>query len=377
MGRNVACIIPPTTHTAYTELTRPRLDLLPSSSFQGRLPQAFISDYIHWYDNTTDQVIFRSRRTPWSSDAKDWRLKHDKTTGTWRLVQESNTLVDMASHSARVMSKIFQPLEDAKHIHVVLNSITKVIDIKLPRLKLGFFANPGAQELHSRQYRGMIVDGNQSIGTLVGLSSRLTLRGEHSPQERLVLIPVPKNFGYQSIRCKKNSPLQHIDVSIDRDSATRVYAYSLDSHLKRVLSSGDVQSQLFLCYLFAITSHCLPDPMTMRTGTESALTILQSAAVRSFDMLTEKNVELLAQIGGLSPKRSFYPLNERVMQQVSWDIDLPALSQHPGFRASVESILQEATKMELFHPDNGIFHSIAGMQRKISSGAYFASKSQH
>ena len=346
------------------------MDLLPSNSFQGRLPHAFIADYIHWYDNINDEVIFRSRQTPWSSDDRAWRLKHDKAAGTWRLVQGSTTLVNMISHSAQVLSRIFQSLEDAKHIHVVLNSITQVVDIELPRLKLCFFAGPKALEIHSHQYRGMVVDDNQNIGALVGLSNKLTLRGEHSPQERLVLIPGPKNFGNQPIQYKKVSSLHHVEVTIDKDTATRIYAYSLDNCLKRILSSGDIQSQLFLCYLFALTSHCLPDPMTMKTGTESALTILQSAAVRSFDLLTEKNVELLAQIGCLSPGRHFYPQHLKEMQQIAWDDNLPALSQHPDFRASVESILDQAMKMQLFYPEHNIFGMITDIKCKLSSGMY-------
>ena len=57
----------------------------------------------------------------------------------------------------------------------------------------------------------------------------------------------------------------------------------------------------FLCLLHAITSHCLPDQLTGLTGTEQALAILDSAAVKSFDQLSEANMELLASIADLTP----------------------------------------------------------------------------
>lgn len=337
---------------------------------QDRLPHAFITNFIHWYDHAENEVLFRPREDPWSSDTENWRLRHDGITRTWRLVKGSSTLVNMRSNSSQVLSKYFNPLENAKHIHIVLDSKSQIVDIELPRLKLGFFFEHREQRIHSRQYRGMIVDCRQGFGALIGLTSKLTLRNEHSAHERLVLIPVPRSFTMQSVTYATTSGMQHVTVSINKDDATRVYAYSIDKDLGRILSGGDVQSQLFLCYLFALTAHCLPDPLSLRTGTESALMILNSAAVRSFDFLNQSNVELLAQIAGLSPTRSFYPTNERVMQQVTWDARLPALSQHPDLRAHVESIFDQAEKMRLFHPNNNVWELINDTRRQIASGMY-------
>ena len=275
----------------------------------------------------------------------------------------------MTSRTATVLSSIFQSLEDMENIHVVLNTETKVIDVEMPRLQLAFFFEENGKVIRSRQYRGMIVDGIQSIGALIGLSSKLTLISERSRNERVVLIPIPQGFGNQFIRYTKSNS-DHVDVSIDKDSATRVYAYTLDEDLKRISSPGDIQSQLFLCYLFALTSHCLPDPMTERTGTESALEILRSAAVQSFDLLTSKNLELLAEIGRLSPRRSFYPKDKKVMQTVIWNAELPTLSQHADFRSLVENVLEHAARMHSFYPGDGIFNSIADVRRKLSSSAY-------
>jgi hypothetical protein len=62
--------------------------------------------------------------------------------------------------------------------------------------------------------------------------------------------------------------------------------FRINTALGRLVDNGSLQSKLFLCHLHAATSHCLPDPLTGRTGTEEALRILKSAAVASFIRLT-------------------------------------------------------------------------------------------
>ena len=49
------------------------------------------------------------------------------------------------------------------------------------------------------------------------------------------------------------------------------------------------------------------DPLTGALGTEMSLTILSSAAVRSFDQLSEKNIDILSCLERLMPQRLFYP----------------------------------------------------------------------
>ncbi|EAT85618.2 hypothetical protein SNOG_06967 [Parastagonospora nodorum SN15] len=205
--------------------------------------------------------------------------------------------------------------------------------------------------IHSRQYRGMIVDPDQTMGTLIGLASKLVLKPATTIEDRLVLIPVPRTFDADSISCITAPKDHHVLVCIKQDKAQAVYAYSLDTTLGRVQESGDVQRRLFLALLHALTSHCLPDPLTGYTGTESALTVLQSAAVRSFEFLTTENVELLYQIAKISPSRSFYPPEIMDMQTIEWDARLPFLSQHPKLRVGAEDIIRQAETHRLYYPD--------------------------
>ncbi|KAJ4367486.1 hypothetical protein N0V83_007069 [Neocucurbitaria cava] len=336
-----------------------RLDLLPSRMFQGQLPHAFVNEFLHWYDHTTDEVVFRSRDSPWSFESEMWRLNHNSNDKTWRLfkpsdIKSSDTVISPTSNTARVLSRLFQGLEEQEHIHIVFENRSQTVSIELPRLQLGFYVGQLGGRIHSRQFRGMILDSDQTIGTLIGLSSKLVLRNERSCHERLVLIPVPRAFGKDSVTYTAGKGPNTVHASINKDESTRVYAYSLDKDLGRVMNTGDIQSQLFLCYLHIITSFCLPDPLIKMTGIEAAVSILQSAAIRSFDILGEENVALLTLIAGLSATRMFSSPTEKVMQQVVWDENLSPLSQHTRIRMAAMEILDQAMKMRLFHQDSEV-----------------------
>jgi hypothetical protein len=347
-------------------LTNSRLDLVPSRVFQDWLPHAFVADFIHWYDHTTDEVVFRPRQSPWMTDLNCWRLKHDTRTKDWQLVKGPSVLISSNSTSARALSKIVQSMEEAQHVHVVLDTTTKTIDVHLPRLQLAFFIDQNSDAMYSRQFRGMVIDSQQHIGTLTGLTSKLVLKKEQS--ERTILIPVPRKFDVSSIKYARTSSNAHVTVEISKDDATKVYAYNIDEVLGRITDSGDLEAKLLMSYLHALTSSCLPDPLTKATGTEAALQILQSAAVQSFDLLTHRNVELLEQIAALSTRRFFYPKHEKVMQQVMWNNDLPALSQHPQFRMSVCRIFDHATKMQVFYPGHDVFALMQDARKRLLSG---------
>ncbi|KAI8936437.1 hypothetical protein NX059_006844 [Plenodomus lindquistii] len=343
-----------------------RWDLLPQRAFQGRLPQKFVSDFTHWFNHSNNTVEFRPRGAPWSTENEMWRLHHDTGTRTWRLLRVDKVLVDKTSASAQGFSNVLRALEDIDYIHVILDTTTRDIDIELPRLQLSFFVKYQEAQIQSHQYRGMIVDPRQSVGSLVGLRSKLVLKNQSS---RIVLIPVPLEFNKSTIRYSRMSDYRHTEVSISKSAATKVYAYTLDEVLGRIVDSGDMSSKLFLALLHALTSHSCTDRLTKTTGVESSLNILRSAATKSFDVLTDTHVALLGRIGKLSAKRKFYPQHLRVMQQISWDAALPSLSQLSYFRTAVGSIFDHALKMAIFHPDNEIFDVIATAQKAMASDA--------
>lgn len=295
-------------------------------------------------------MLFRSLKDPWSSDGARWSLVQEGLA--WRLVDGVNVLTSITSHTARALSRVFDSIENEQYIHTVVETTTQSVLISLPRLQLDFSIGPRDRSIHSRQYRGMVVDPDQTMGTLIGLSSKLILRPTDPWQDRIVLVPLPRVFDSDAVSYTRVCSQHHISVTIDQNQANGVYAYSLDNKLGRILDSGGVQRKLFLAFLHAATSHCLPDPLTGYTGTESALRILHSAALRSFEILTVDNVALLHQIAALAPIRAFYPTHLMNMQQIQWNKDLTVLSSHPRLRTEAHDIIRQAQRMRLSYPHN-------------------------
>lgn len=178
----------------------------------------------------------------------------------------------------------------------------------------------------------MSIDADQSLDMLLGLRNKLVLVHETS-KDRLALVP-EGNVSW-------NRDGDHMAVHIDWQPDSRVHTFLIDRQLGRLADNGSLQSKLHLCYSHALTSFCLPDPLTQRTGTEQALSILRSGLVRSFDQLQPENCVILTKIAELTPERRYYPENERVMQSVYWCHDLEYLAQHGGFYLEVAEILKQ------------------------------------
>ncbi|CAL3967669.1 unnamed protein product [Diplocarpon coronariae] len=297
------------------------MELIPSRILRGNFPTSFVDDFIHWYDSTDLSVELRPIDDPWKSSPTNWRLINSASGLGWQLTKDGNSLASFKSETATCISHILSPLEDPLGIHGVFNRQSLSLDIDLPRLQLSFSLNLKDSSLHSKQFRGMSVDQDQSIGTLVGLSNKLILKNQKQGTRR-ILVP------QRSVKIIPGA--SHVSVSIETTLATVVHVYDINALL--------------------VTSHCLPDPLTGRTGTEQSLSILGSSGVRSFGRLTEENISTLDQIARLTPERSYYPANERVMQRVTWSPRLGFLSQQGGFYTIVKSIFRQAEISKIFYP---------------------------
>ncbi|KAF8851671.1 hypothetical protein BDZ45DRAFT_140606 [Acephala macrosclerotiorum] len=321
-----------------------KYQLIPSRLIRGELPSAFVDDFVHWYNMNDDCVEFRSAEDPWIESSENWRLVRSSTGSPWRLMKHEASLVGVKSETAKLLSTIFSPLEDQFRIHNIFHHSSSSLDIELPRLQLSFHLKSHSPSIESRQFRGMKIDPDQSLGTLVGLLNKLVLKYEKG-DNRLVIIPEGE-VTYERVA-------GHVRVSVQKDSAAKAHAYHVDSHIGRLVDNGSLRSKLFLCYLHGVTAFCLVDPLTKKTGTEQAISILNSAAVRSFVRLTQEDVEILSKIARLTPGRKYYPENERVMQTVTWS-KLGFMAQHGRFYTSVNSILDQADTYDVFNPEASV-----------------------
>jgi hypothetical protein len=191
---------------------------------------------------------------------------------------------------------------------------------------------------------GMLVDDNQSTGTMVGLSSQLVLIAKDTmkhPRPRRVLIP----FGTVDFQPLDN----HIRITVDTRAQTRVryQEYIIDTDLGCLVGNVSLVSKLYKIYLHAVSSYCLPDILTGRTGTEQALYELRSAACQSFQKLDADEAHLLKQIRSLTPNRTFYPAHLEVMQTIKWSSLTPLAQQHQFFTIT-GSIMKYATLLQAF-----------------------------
>ncbi|KAG9125251.1 hypothetical protein FRC07_008397 [Ceratobasidium sp. 392] len=327
-------------------------ELVPHSKLLDDFPVLFSLEYYHWMNLKTGTVEFRPIEKPWISDKRNWNLYFSQnSTSRMEKTTESGqvSLFDMHNLEFQKIANQLAPLESLRYLHVARsNSSTPSITAELPRMKLVFFLNKDGQ-LESQNFGGQIVDQMQSSGTMFGLKDQLILCPKSTiakslPQARSVLIP------YGSIEFALG--VHHTQVSIDRGSERHVtfYQYKVDIDMGYLANvNASLTSRLFKIYLHALTSHCLPDPLTGRTGTEEALQELSESATTSFDQINMDQAQLLQLIGGLTPKRTYYPAHLKVMQTTKW-ANLPSLAQHYAFSTIVNSVLTRAQALRLFSP---------------------------
>lgn len=319
-------------------------ELVPSRLFEQQFPEHFSDQHVHWYNIAQGVVEFRPHSQPWTSDESSWMLR--KQESLWVLQKSDTCLVGPFSGTANRLHEVFWPLEKRPALHIFYDKAAGSLMIEIPRLQLGFYINEGSEDIMSRQYRGMRVDLQQAIGTLIGLANKLVLVKVGDNRNRLVLIP----------DCQPDysrSPLDnHVIVYLDY-SATRVQSYQLNHHLHRLTGNGSLESKLFLAEVHALTSGLIEDPFTLHTGTEEALTILRSAGVRSFASLSKAEIEILERIAALSPARNFYPAALKVMQVVDWNSrGLSPFSQHLDFSRLVRALFKQASETSFLYKDS-------------------------
>jgi hypothetical protein len=280
------------------------LQLIPQSILSGDFPEHFVHDYVHWFNLSTSELEFRPPESQWIPSPSNWRLYIQKPGKQTRAVLEKPSrgnsptqLIDIRSSTFDVVSGLLSPLESSKHIIAIHTAQT--LEVSLPRFRLSFFVNTTG-ELECRNMPGYVVDKTQSCGTMFGLRNKLILCPSLTSSEAALLprrIIIPQ--GDISLRREGDFP----NISINYSSELHVvwHEYTIDTDLGRLTSNTSIDRTLYQCYLHALTSHCLPDPLLNHTGTEEALYILRGAACTSFQRLDPHTENLLVSIGALSP----------------------------------------------------------------------------
>ena len=200
-----------------------------------------------------------------------------------------------------------------------------------------------------------VVDENQSCGAMLGLRNKLILRPRPADNSKGSLLPRRVIIPEGNVSFHTMGDFASVSINTDAEKHVRWHEYTIDTDLGYLTSNTSLRSKLYQCYLHALTSHCLPDPLLGHTGTEEALYMLQSAAFRSFQRLDGGEAKLLELISELTPKRFYYPSHLKSMATVKWN-DLPTLSQHHDFYQIVCSIFDHARALEALCDQPTVFN---------------------
>lgn len=317
--------------------------LIPRSKLSGDFPTQILQSHVFWMqlpsatemtsgdNHTSGRIDLRNRETPWQTK-EGWFISHSYHAPlTQMMLGPDCALLDIRSPLATMITDLLSPLEFPEFIDVrYWKKKKRAVTVHLPRLKLDFQIDDD-NRLACKQFLNMTINEMQRIGTFIGLENLLVVR---QGQTRSVIVP----YGKVSFRRQDS----HTKVQIDTIGQTRVryHIYTVNSTLGTLVGNGSLTSHLYKIYLHAVTSHCHPDPLTRRTGTEEALAGLRAAATRSFQVVETGSVDatLFKMIAALSPERVYYPMHLKRMQQVKWRVGLSPIAQHDEFVRAVKRV---------------------------------------
>jgi hypothetical protein len=232
-------------------------------------------------------------------------------------------LVDVKSSTFRSMYRaVFYRLELAEYVHMWFET-GGLVTCHLPRLGLHFSINADGREIKSLEHEGFVVAERQRFDTLNNLDHGLVLQPERKPEgnnkRRKLLVPlVMEECRYKIGR----------RVGLDLTSCSRVFEYEIDDELRCLRSdSGSTEAWLYLAYLHACTASAMPDPFTGMTGTATAMGLLRSGRCWSCRPLNGEAQRILENIGELSPRYSYDPINM-----------VSKLEHRPGAKVSRDSV---------------------------------------
>jgi hypothetical protein len=351
-----------------------RIQFIPRYILADDFPASLIENYVHWLDLSRGELEFRPSESPWTPEMSNWHLLIHKPGIQPRAVLQRHSqsisdssvkLIDIRSNTFGALSRMLAPLESTKYI-IATYTAAKTVEVSLPRFRLSFFVNTN-WELECRSMPGYVVDRTQTCGTMFGLTNKLILRpgattSEGSQLPRRLIIPQGK------ISFEKNGDFTGVSIATGSEQHVPWHEYTIDTSLGCVTGNTSLHSKLYQCYLHALTSHCLPDPLLGHTGTEEALYILHSASCRSFQRLDVHEAGLLELICDLTPDRHYYPLHLRSMATVKWK-SLPALSQHHDFFRIVCSLFDHAQALEALYDQPAIFETVKRNETLLTRAA--------
>ncbi|KAI6342574.1 hypothetical protein MCOR14_006571 [Pyricularia oryzae] len=326
---------------AVRENNGPCFEYIPPDQLEDALPSNFIDAHFHWYNPQAAVLEFRPEAHRWTSAIGLWRAERQAKNDKWKVSQETQLLLNPRKSPLDVLVQQVTKIACGSKVCITLDTTTNMISIFVPSLGLSFEFDATASRLYSKEFKGMYIDPDQSLGTLLGFQQKLVLCSASS-SDRGFIVPV----GEVHQLSESSEPTAHSRIMIrkfcdDRLLQKRLF-YTIDEMKGEIVDDGSHIGKIVLSLLHATTSHFLPDPLTGYTGTEQALRILRSAAMASSQALTAQEVGLLEDIARLSPIRTY--ISEKIknpgFQMVTFTPGYQPLAQHDWFAPEVVKILK-------------------------------------
>ena len=321
--------------------------LVPRRILGEDLPASLIEGHALWLNLSTSVLEICPFNSIWETSSENWKIDCIPQAGKYRMHKGHELLVDSRSPSWAMVSDLLKPLEASQNLLVTVASIDSggdsmpsfQLSVVLPRYGLSFYVDEDG-DFRSRNFRGMVYDRNQCIGTLFGLVNRLVLRPKITGVLDVVeLIPRCVVIPEGEVSFQKLDDHVCVKVNTPHSSLDRVTyrTYRINTDLGCLETVG-LTNKLHCAYLHALTSGCGIDPLTGRSGTEEALSLLWSASCWSIMKLSPRDTQLMSLIASICPSHTWHPEYVESMQQVKW-LGLPANSQHPELYVVAKAIM--------------------------------------
>ena len=315
------------------ELIRPEVFRGPNNNAEDAdFPMPLINGHVHWLNLKSGILQITPRTSMWRSKFSDWKL--EVWTGHAR--RRNSQLVDVRSSVFQRIAGIIEPFQHRSEM-IIFQPEKRNLTVNLPKFEMTFTVNFQGL-LESRQLQA-VIDDNQDAGTLYGLESKLVLRDISNSTKRSIAVAI----GSTALQ----RYMGHVRVRIQHPE--HYCRFSINTVLNRLECPAEPRVVYMKAYCHAITTFVLADPLTGRTGTEEALHSLSSGISQPWAPVDEEAYRLLSCIADLTPRRVYYPMEMKVMQNVFWTESLLFQAQDDRFHPAVSGILRQCRLLYRFN----------------------------
>ncbi|KAI1654401.1 hypothetical protein F4813DRAFT_370697 [Daldinia decipiens] len=309
------------------------LEFIPRKKFTGPnsfdLPTELTENCVHWLNLSTRCLEVRRMPAIWVKRPRDWEIDVPKRRAT----RGNVNLVDPRSSVFAQIARTLEYFEQPERL-TISQPLKGKLQVELRHLDLKFTVNYDGflecQQLNAK------IDPDQNADTWHGLRSMIVLR-DITSGKRSIIVPLGE------LKCHRNG--MHVNVRI---TGVQNYGrYKIDDVLGRLSCPPEPRLLYTKALYHAMTSFCLPDALTKKTGTEEAFAILSSGASQPWVPVV-RTYPILNELAALSPRRAYYPPPMKRLQTVTWNENLNASIQHDGFESLVLDIILKSNQLNKF-----------------------------